>query len=174
MLLRTAPVRLLFRVIAGAGLLLAVVAVLLIAIVRQAERKPAISRESVAGGIQQMLPDSTPAPVVRSTTMGTAAWYDVPVDSLARRRAGVEELTAAHNKLPLGTLVRVTHLKNGKNVLVRITDRGIHDRRVKIDLCKEAAEELEMVRKGFAKVRIEVLDDVAVRDSASHVATARR
>jgi hypothetical protein len=68
-----------------------------------------------------------------------AAWYDVPEDSLAKRRAASNELTAAHNRLPLGTLVRVTHLKNGKSVVVRITDRGIRDRRVKIDICKEAA-----------------------------------
>jgi rare lipoprotein A len=86
-----------------------------------------------------------------------AAWYDVPDDSLAKRRAGSHELTAAHNRLPLGTLVRVTHLKNGKSVVVRITDRGIRDRRVKIDLCKEAAEQIQMVRKGIARVRMEVV-----------------
>ncbi len=71
----------------------------------------------------------------------------------------MEELTAAHHKLPLGTLVRVTHVQNGKSVLVRITDRGIHDRRVKLDLCKEAADELGMVSKGIARVRVEVLPD---------------
>jgi rare lipoprotein A len=88
-----------------------------------------------------------------------AAWYDVPDDSLAKRRAGERELTAAHNRLPIGTLVRVTHLKNGKSVVVRITDRGIRDQRVKIDLCKQAAEELEMVRKGIARVRMEVMPE---------------
>lgn len=88
-----------------------------------------------------------------------AAWYDVPQGSLARRRAGQQELTAAHDRLPLGTLVRITHLENGKEVVVRITDRGINNRRVKIDLCKEAAEELEMVSKGIARVRMEVLPD---------------
>ena len=86
-----------------------------------------------------------------------AAWYDVPEDSLAKRRAGTEEFTAAHNRLPIGTLVRVTHLKNGKSVLVRITDRGINASRIKIDLCKEAAEQLDMVSKGIARVRMEVL-----------------
>ena len=88
-----------------------------------------------------------------------ATWYQVPMMSLAKRRAGLEELTAAHNRLPIGTLVRVTHLANGKSVKVRITDRGIHDHRVKLDLCKEAAEELEMVGKGIARVRMEVLDE---------------
>jgi rare lipoprotein A len=88
-----------------------------------------------------------------------AVWYDVPVESLARRRAGKDELTAAHNHLPLGTLVRVTHVANGRSVIVRITDRGITGRRATIDLCKEAAEKLEMLREGSALVRLEVLDD---------------
>lgn len=88
-----------------------------------------------------------------------ATWYEVPLDSLAKRRAGLDELTAAHNKLPLGTLVRVTHLENGKSVTVRITDRGIHDRKVKLDVCKEAAEELQMVSQGKARVRMEVVPE---------------
>ena len=87
----------------------------------------------------------------------TAAWYDVPDDSLAARRAGAEELTAAHNRLPLGTLVRVTHLSNGKSTLVRITDRGIRDKKIKLDICREAAEELGMVSKGIARVKMEIV-----------------
>jgi rare lipoprotein A (peptidoglycan hydrolase) len=90
---------------------------------------------------------------------GNAVWYDVPPNSLARRRAGKDELTAAHNRLPLGTRVRVTHLGNGKNVVVRITDRGITKRHALIDLSKEAAEKLDMVREGSARVRLEILPD---------------
>jgi rare lipoprotein A len=78
---------------------------------------------------------------------------------LAARRAVSNEYTAAHNRLPLGTLVRVTHLKNGKSVIVRITDRGITDRKVRLDVCKEAAEELGMVTKGVARVRMEIIPD---------------
>ena len=88
-----------------------------------------------------------------------AVWYDVPADSLARRRAGQDELTAAHNHLPLGTLLRVTHVANGKSVIVRVTDRGITTRRATIDLCKEAAEKLDMLREGSALVRLEILPD---------------
>ncbi len=87
----------------------------------------------------------------------TAAWYHVPDDSLAKRRATPNEFTAAHNSLPLGTLVRVSNPANGRTALVRITDRGIHDRRVKLDLCEEAARELGMLAKGFAKLEMEVL-----------------
>jgi rare lipoprotein A len=90
---------------------------------------------------------------------GFAVWYKVPPNSLAKRRAGKDELTAAHNRLPLGARVRVTHLANGKSVVVRITDRGIRDRHVLIDLCKEAAEQLDMLREGSARVRLEILPD---------------
>jgi rare lipoprotein A len=90
---------------------------------------------------------------------GYAVWYDVPKSSLAKKRAGVEELTAAHNRLPLGTLVRVTHLENHKSVVVRITDRGIRNRRYLIDLCKEAAQRLDMLSAGQAKVRLEILPE---------------
>jgi len=88
-----------------------------------------------------------------------AAWYEVPSDSLAKRRAGADELTAAHNRLAIGTRVRVTHLANAKSVVVRITDRGITNPKIKLDLCKEAAQELEMVGKGVARVRMQVLQD---------------
>jgi rare lipoprotein A len=93
------------------------------------------------------------------TEEGMAVWYPVPQNSLAKKRAGKDELTAAHNKLPFGTKVRVTHLKNGKNVVVRITDRGITKRHAVIDLCKEAAEQLDMIREGSARVRLEVLPE---------------
>ena len=88
---------------------------------------------------------------------GNATWQVVPVNSLAKRRAGQGEFSAAHNHLPLGSLVRVTHLANGKSVIVRITDRGVTARGATIDLCKEAAEQLEMLSEGMARVRIEEL-----------------
>ncbi len=83
----------------------------------------------------------------------------MPEQSLAHRRADGEEFTAAHDKLPIGTRVRVTRLKSGKSITVRITDRGIHNRRVQLDLCQEAAEELDMIHKGIARVRMEVIPD---------------
>ena len=90
--------------------------------------------------------------------VGDAVWYDVPNDSLAKRRAVKDELTAAHNRLRLGSRVRVTHLANGKSVIVRITDRGITNR-ANIDLCKEAAEVLGMISEGRARVRLDLLPD---------------
>jgi len=108
-------------------------------------------------------PKSSPAPKSLAQKKwgkleGNAVWYDVPVNSLAHRRAGKGELTAAHNRLPLGTMVRVTHLANKKSVIVRITDRGITTRRALIDLCKEAAAQLDMLRAGKARVTVQVLE----------------
>jgi rare lipoprotein A len=110
------------------------------------------------GSFAQMVNTKAPEPK-KPNIEGVAVWYKVPPNSLAKRRAGKDELTAAHNRLPLGTRVRVTHIGNGKTVVVRITDRGISDRRVAIDLCKEAAEQLDMLREGSARVRLEILPD---------------
>jgi rare lipoprotein A len=116
-----------------------------------------VSLGAAVGSSAQMVNTKAPEPK-KPKIEGVAVWYKVPPKSLAKRRAK-DELTAAHNSLPLGTKVRVTHLGNGKNVVVRITDRGISDRRDMIDLCKEAAEQLDMLREGSARVRLEVLPD---------------
>jgi rare lipoprotein A len=91
---------------------------------------------------------------------GDATWYEVPPNSRTKQRAGKGELTAAHNRLPFGTRVRVTHLGNKKSVVVRITDRlDTKKRRSAIDLSKEAATQLDMLRQGSARVRLEILAD---------------
>jgi rare lipoprotein A len=107
----------------------------------------------------QMMNPTKPAAKTPAKIEGNAVWYKVPPNSLAKRRAGKDELTAAHNYLSLGTRVRVTHLKNGKSVVVRITDRGITNRGAVIDLCKEAAEKLDMIHEGSARVSLEILPD---------------
>lgn len=67
-------------------------------------------------------------------------------------------LTAAHRTLPFGTRVKVTNLNNDRTVVVRINDRGPHTRGRIIDLSREAAERLGMLRAGVAPVRVESLD----------------
>lgn len=103
-------------------------------------------------------PISTPArePRVTSSEEGVATWYDLSEKSLPARRAP-GELTAASDRLPMGSTVRVVNLSNHKSVLVRITDRGLN-RRHGIDLCKDAAIEIGLVGKGVTKVRIERFD----------------
>ena len=65
--------------------------------------------------------------------------------------------TAAHKYLPLGTVVRVTNLKNGKWVDVKITDRGPYAYDRMIDLSYIAAKKIELVKQGVAKVKMQVL-----------------
>src|SRR3954467_8878594 len=69
----------------------------------------------------QMVTTRAPEPA-RPKIEGLATWYKVPAKSRTKQRASKDELTAANNRLAFGTRVRVTHLANGKNVLVRITD----------------------------------------------------
>ncbi len=69
----------------------------------------------------------------------------------------MNELTAAHKDLPLGTKVEVTNLSNGRKVVVRINDRGpFHGNRV-LDLSRAAAQELGTLNAGVAQVQIRAL-----------------
>jgi rare lipoprotein A len=92
-----------------------------------------------------------------STEEGNATWYDVPAGSLAQRRAWPEEMTAASDKHPPNTYVRVTRSENGKSVIVRITDHHIGEADSIIDLDRTAAEALGMIKAGKTHVKIEVL-----------------
>ncbi len=66
-------------------------------------------------------------------------------------------MTAAHKNLPLPSFVRVTNKENGKQVIVRVNDRGpFHDGRV-IDLSYAAAYKLGMLNTGTAPVRVELI-----------------
>ena len=67
-------------------------------------------------------------------------------------------LTAAHKTLPFGTMVRVKSLVNGREVLVRITDRGPFIRDRIIDLSRAAAAELGMLSLGFKQVVLMVAE----------------
>lgn len=66
-------------------------------------------------------------------------------------------LTAAHRKLPFGTVVRVTNRRNGRSVKVRINDRGPFGGGRILDLSEAAARRLKMLRAGVVPVTVEVL-----------------
>lgn len=96
--------------------------------------------------------------------VGYASWYG---PGFQKRNAAngqpydMNAMTAAHRTLPLGTIARVTDLKTGESVLLRITDRGpfVSDRI--IDLSRAAARKLSVYQHGTALVRIEVLETPA-------------
>ncbi len=69
-----------------------------------------------------------------------------------------DKLTAACNVLPLGTWIKVTNLRNGKTVVVKVNDR-IHPRmRRVVDLSKAAAQKLGFVSRGLTRVKVELVD----------------
>lgn len=70
----------------------------------------------------------------------------------------MNDLTAAHRTFPFGTKVRVTNLVNNKTVVVRVTDRGPFKEGRIIDVSLAAAKELDLIAKGTAKVKLEVLE----------------
>ncbi len=92
---------------------------------------------------------------------GEASWYGEPYNG--RRAASgeifdMEQRTAAHRTLPFQTWVEVTNLDNGKQVEVRITDRGpFVDGRI-IDLSRAAAREIDLLRSGVARVELKVIE----------------
>jgi rare lipoprotein A len=90
---------------------------------------------------------------------GVASWYGRKFHgrkTSSGERYNMYGISAAHRTLPLGTIVRVTHVRNGKKVTVRINDRGpFVDDRI-IDLSYGAAKRLGMVKEGVAPVVVEV------------------
>ncbi|MDY6802038.1 MAG: septal ring lytic transglycosylase RlpA family protein [Bacteroidota bacterium] len=104
------------------------------------------------------------------TQTGLASFY---ADKFEGRKTANGEIyyhirkTAAHPKLPFGSVVKVTNLENHKFVVVRINDRGPFVKDRIIDLSKSAAQELGFVEKGLAKVKIELIastDDLPGND----------
>lgn len=91
---------------------------------------------------------------------GTASWYGEKFHGFmtsSMEPYDMYAMTAAHTTLPIPSYVRVTHLENGRSVVVRVNDRGpFHDGRI-IDLSWAAAQKLGYADTGTAPVRIEVL-----------------
>ena len=91
---------------------------------------------------------------------GTASYYGKAHHgkrTASGERFNQNALTAAHRTLAFGTRVKVTNLDNGRSVVVRINDRGPFGRGRIIDVSKAAAEQLNMLRSGTARVCLEGL-----------------
>jgi rare lipoprotein A len=93
---------------------------------------------------------------------GIASWYGQEFQGSTTASGEVYDLNglnAAHPTLPFGTTVRVTNLKNRKNILLRINDRGPHIGGRLIDVSWAAAKHLGFVHSGLTRVRVEVVAD---------------
>lgn len=86
-----------------------------------------------------------------------AAFHSKPTASGERFDSG--ELTMAHPSLPFGTRVKVTNLRNGRSVVVRVNDRGPFVGTRIADLSQAAANQIGMLRRGIVRARIEILGE---------------
>jgi rare lipoprotein A len=98
--------------------------------------------------------------------VGWASWYGLHHQgqkTASGERFSRSQLTAAHRSLPMGTKVKVTNLRTGQHVVVRITDRGPHrggKHRI-IDLSEAAAKRIGLVARGVERVRVAVVEDAS-------------
>jgi rare lipoprotein A len=67
------------------------------------------------------------------------------------------KLTAAHNTLPFGTVIRVTNPRNHRSVKVTVTDRGPHAKGRIVDLSRKAARKIDIIDAGVAPVQLKVV-----------------
>lgn len=91
---------------------------------------------------------------------GLASWYGADFHGKATscgERYDMYGLTAAHKTLPLGTYVKVTNLRNGKELILRINDRGPFVAGRIIDLSCRGAQELGTMQAGVCPVRVEAV-----------------
>lgn len=103
------------------------------------------------------------SPISRSlgTQEGLASYYSTEFHGRKTSSGEMfdkDALTAAHRTYPFGTILLVTNQKNGKQVEVKVNDRGpVKPERI-IDLSYGAAKEIDMVRDGLVRVRLEVVE----------------
>jgi rare lipoprotein A len=110
----------------------------------------------------QPQPAAAPPPTSSFSQTGVASYYGAKFED--RKTADGEKfkadgMTAAHRTLRIGTMVRVTNLRNHRSVVVRINDRGPHSRKRIIDLSPAAAKELGIRDQGVMRVRLDVASE---------------
>ena len=104
----------------------------------------------------------SPPPIVQ---LGLASWYGPGFHGKETASGEIfdqREMVAAHRTLPLGSVIRVTNLDNGRYLTVRVNDRGPYGRNYRkgtiLDLSRGAAHRLGFIRDGIVRVRLQVLE----------------
>jgi rare lipoprotein A len=123
-----------------------------------------LQRPSVSRGNQSIAAsrsDKTRAEVyskgLGSTRIVMSSWYGPGYEgkrTSSGERFDPNRLTAASRTLPLGSIVRVTNLRNGRSVEVKVNDRGPRPRRRGLDLSSAAAQRIGLTHGGLARVKI--------------------
>ena len=107
-------------------------------------------------------PEARPraAPHGAYTQTGLGSYYAAKFAGRATASGSIYrpgEMTAAHNTLPFGTLIRVTNTRNGRSVEVTVTDRGPHTKGYIVDVSRRAAVQLDIIEAGVVPVQLTVL-----------------
>jgi rare lipoprotein A len=105
--------------------------------------------------------DYSSAENARAIENGISSWYGPNFHGKLTANGEIYDMngiTAAHRTLPFGTILLVENLDNGKTVQVRVNDRGPYAKNRIIDLSKGAAERIEMIGPGTARVRLYLLE----------------
>jgi rare lipoprotein A len=123
---------------------------------------PSLAQPAETGMVEVEQPAATTQPTLNNivaTHTGKASWYGTEAGSMTANgeKFNPNGLTAAHRTLPFGTKVRVTSMKTGKFVTVRINDRGPFRSQRIIDVSAGAAETIGIKSDGIGEVRMEVL-----------------
>jgi rare lipoprotein A len=109
---------------------------------------------------QEKLRSDAPAVPIHKTEVGVASWYGPDFqgsETASGERFDMKKLTAAHPRLPLGTRIKVTNLRNLRSIVVRVNDRGPHVAGRLLDVSWAAAQRLGFQRAGKTVVRIRVV-----------------
>ena len=104
--------------------------------------------------------EKLPVYAVGQKLNGRCAWYGQRAHGNKTASGATFDwrtLTAAHRTLPFGTKVRVTNKRNGRSVVVEVTDRGPKNRRYMIDISRQAAVNIGLKEAGEGMVTIEIL-----------------
>ena len=122
---------------------------------------PSADPSSAAVDLSSFEPPAPPEPLSQIIGSGRASYYGKRFHG--RRTANGERfdmhaMTAAHPTLPFGSKVRVTNARTGRQVIVRINDRGPFAKSRVIDLSRAAAKRIGMISRGHAKVELELLN----------------
>lgn len=102
----------------------------------------------------------SPAPAGAEASEGKVAYYGSKFagrKTASGQRFNPNALTMAHKTLPFGTMVKVTNVKNGKSVVVRVNDRGPTQPDRIGDLSLAAARKISMLRSGVVDAQLEVV-----------------
>lgn len=121
----------------------------------------------LAAALASLLATATAAQTFEQT--GSASWYGDRHHgrrTASGERFDMHKLSAAHPKLPLGSVLEVTNLANNRTVRLRVNDRGPYRSGRILDVSRAAAEQLGFISAGTAQVRIRVVGEDATDDVA--------